>query len=311
MKIKTVLFALLFVALSPVYGQSSLRIAADSSSGTYNKMLGEIVNLCATDEFSIAQASGVSGGAPGNLEALYNNRADAAFLHSDVFLYNSQADSSYNRFKTLVALYPEPIHVLVLRDSKTSKSGTFSFGKAQFNTLSDLTGYTVGAAGGGVYTSRILTGQGQGGFTVQPFDKGSDVIKALTDGTIAAAIFVGAQPLPNIEQLNKSQYKLIPIGETIASRVSNVYRTAKINYPGLTNGPIVTLAPVATLLTKNYSTPAKVAAQRNFRSCFNEKLAELQDSGSPNWQDVQANDHGVLNNWLDLPDGPTAVTRKR
>lgn len=120
---KAVTIALFTVS---AFAQATLRIADDSSSGTYKKMLGEIIAVCSDDSFNIAEAAGVTGGAIGNLEALYNNKADAAFMHSDVFFANAQADPSYNKFKTLVALYPEPIHVLALRTSKTKKPGYFS-----------------------------------------------------------------------------------------------------------------------------------------------------------------------------------------
>jgi TRAP-type uncharacterized transport system substrate-binding protein len=279
---------------------SSITIAADSSSGTYQKMLSEIIGVCSTDDFNIQQARGVTGGAPGNLDALVNNKAQAAFLHSDVYFANAQADSSYAKFQTLVALYPEPIHVIALVESKTGQNGTFSFGKAQFNSLADVRGYRVGAAGGGVYTARILQGQGEGGFTVVPYDTGDQVIAALKSGDIAAAIFVGAAPLPNITKFARGEVKILPIGESIASRVSGVYRPATINYPGITSGPLKTLAPIATLLTRKYSTPAKVLAQKHFRDCFVTHVAELQDSGSPNWQSVDANDHGVLP-WYEIP----------
>lgn len=298
---------ILGLAVGAASAQStSIRVADDSSSGTYKKMLGEIIGVCSTDQFEVAEASGVTGGAPGNLDALVNNKADAAFLHSDVFYASSQADPSYNKFQTLVALYPEQIHVLALRVSKTKKPGMMSFGTQDFNSLADLKGYKVGAAGGGVYTARILTGQGEGGFSVVPFDTGSAVIAALDSGDIGAAIFVGAAPLPNLEKLNKTQYKLIPIGETIGSRVQGVYRPAKINYPGLTNGPIATMAPMATLLTRKFSTPAKITAQAKLRTCLeNGGIAQLQDTGSRNWQDVTPNDHGVLP-WLELPETKTA-----
>lgn len=293
------LVALSTVALADDNG-SSITIAADSSSGTYAKMLGEIIGVCSDDNFNISQARGVTGGAPGNLDALVNNKAQAAFLHSDVYFANAQADSSYAKFQTLVALYPEPIHVFALTESKTSKTETFSFGKAQFNSLADVRGYKVGAAGGGVYTARILQGQGEGGFQVVAYDSGDQVIAALKNGDIAAAIFVGAAPLPNVAKFARGEIKLLPIGESIASRVSGVYRTVTINYPGITNGPLKTLAPVATLLTRKYSTPAKVLAQKHFRDCFLSHIAELQDNGSPNWQQVDANDHGVLP-WYDIP----------
>jgi TRAP-type uncharacterized transport system substrate-binding protein len=303
--------ALLLVSVSAAFSQNQIRVADDSSSGTYKKMLGEVIGVCSTDNFEISEAPGITGGAPGNLDALVNNRADAAFLHSDVFFANAQADPSYNKFQTLVALYPEQIHVLILRTSKTSKVGSFAFGKQDFNSLTDLRGFSVGAAGGGVYTARILTGQGEGGFTVVPFERGDDVINALNNGQIAAAIFVGAAPLPNLEKLNKSIYRLIPIGEGISSRVAGVYRPSTLNYPGLTNGPVKTLAPVATLLTRKFSTPAKIAAQAKLRDCFEKSIGQLQDTGSRNWQDVTPGDHGVLP-WLELPTtGATSVNSSR
>lgn len=304
--ILSTLFSLFAVLAVFAQNTNTLRVADDSSSGTYKKMLGELVSVCSTEDFTIQEVA-VSGGAPGNLDALYNNKADAAFLHSDVFIANAQADPSYNRFKTLVALWPEPIHILALRASKTKKN---VFQTVTFNSLTDVAGFTVGAAGGGVFTARLLQGQGQGGFTVQEYPTGADVIKALDNGEIAVAIFVGAAPLPNLEKLNKANYKLIPIGDSIANRVVGVYRPTKITYNGLTNGPVSTLASVATLLTKTFQTPAKVKAQAALRACFVQHLAELQDSFSPNWQTVQPNDEGTLNNYLNLPTTAT-TTRKR
>ncbi len=315
MKISKSFVARLFVMVLALttsvslFSQSQFTIASDSSSGTYNKMLGEIISVCSSDQFNVRPATGITGGAPGNLDALINNKAQAAFLHSDVFFANAQADPSYKAYQTLVALYPEPIHVLALRVSKTKKLGTFSYGTQEFNSLAEVRGFKVGAAGGGVYTARILQGQGEGGFTVVPYEKGDEVIAALNNGDIAAAIFVGAAPLPNIEKLNKNNYKLLPIGESIANRVQGVYRPATINYSGMTSGPLKTLAPVATLLTRKYNTPERVAMQRNFRACFNQHLDELKDTGSPNWQQVQANDHGVLD-WYEIPPATVPGSKK-
>lgn len=295
----------LFLSAAPSYADSdssNIVVADDSSSGTYKKMLGEIIAVCDSDKLSIKEAAGVTGGAPGNLDALVNNKAQAAFLHSDVFFANSQSDPTYKRFQTLLALYPEPIHVLALRESKTKKPGRFSFGTMEFNSLSEMKDQTVGAAGGGAITARILKGQGDGGFAVQEFPSGKDAIAALDNGEIAAVIFVGATPLPNLTALtDKSKYKLLPIGEAIANKVKGVYRTSTVNYVGMTDGPVQTLAPLATLLTRKFSTPKKVAAQRQFRSCFYQHLNELKDNGSPNWQNVEANDHGVLD-WYEIPD---------
>lgn len=298
--------AMLAISATAIAQEGKIVVAADSSSGTYAKMLGEIIGACSDDSFTIQPAQGVTGGAPGNLEALVNNKAQAAFMHSDVFLANSMADPSYARFQTLVALYPEPIHVLMLRESKSKKNLVLT---VNFNSLQDTAGFKVGAAGGGVFTARILQGQGQGGFEVVPYDKGDLVIAALNSGEIAAAIFVGAAPLPNIEKLNPTQYKLVPIGDTIAARVATVYRPANINYKGMTSGPVKTLAPLATLMTRKYSTDAKIKAQAHLRSCFYKALPQLKDEGSPNWQSVEETDRGVLP-WYELPVVAVATPAK-
>lgn len=302
-----VLSLILFVACS-LFGQNSIRVASNSSSGTYNKMLTEIIQACPEADIQPVENS---GGAPGNLDALVNNRADAAFLHSDVYLFNAQSDPSYAKFQTLVALYPEQIHVLMLKTSKTKKLGSFSFGTQDFSSLQDTIGFPVGAAGGGVITAKILSGQGGGNFTVIDEGSGDAVINALNSGQIAAAIFVGAAPLPNLEKLNKAQYKLVPLGSNIEGRVQGVYRKATINYPGMTMGPIQTMAPLATLLTRKFTTGPKLAGQATLRSCLAKHLPELQDNGSPNWQDVTAGDHGVpVIPWLELNTTAIPTGRK-
>jgi TRAP-type uncharacterized transport system substrate-binding protein len=178
----------------------------------------------------------------------------------------------------------------------------------EFNSLSDIKGYAVGAAGGGVLTSRVMKRQGDAGYTVNSYNSGAEVIAALDKGDIAAAIFVGAAPLPNIASLDKTKYKLIPVGEAIASRVKGVYRPATINYSGLTSSPVQTIAPMAVILTRKYSTPKKVAAQRHFRDCLAKNLPELKDNHSPNWQQVEANDHGVLD-WYEIPTVNATTTK--
>jgi|SRR5271166_793415 len=309
----SVILLILTLACS-LFGQTQFKVAADSSSGTYNLMLGQIIDQCSTDQFTIVPVNSNGGGAVGNLDALVNNKVDAAFLHSDVYIFNANTDPTYNRYKTLIAGWPEPIHVLVLRNSKTSKAGTFAIGKLQINSLSDLMGnnFKVGAAGGGVKTATILSQQGGANFQVMDMQSGGAVIPALDNGTIDAAIFVGAAPLPNFDKINKANYKLVPVGDAIGGRVSNMYRQAKINYPTLTQGPITTLAPIATLLSKNFSTPAKVQGLAQMRACFAEKLGWLQDNGSPNWQDVTPNDHGIPTiPWLDLPAVSAPVRSKK
>lgn len=288
----TIAFSLIYGGLA--YAQGEITVAADSSSGTYALTLGQIIKVCSNDQFKVKAATGISGGAVGNLQALLDNEVQAALLHSDVYQAKAGSDEGYQQIKTLIALYPEPVHVLALRNSNIKKGGKLGFGGSivEINTLADTKGYTVGAAGGGVITARVLQGQGQGGFQVAEYGKGPEVMAALDRGDIAAAIFVGAQPLPNIAKLDGSKYKLIPIGDSIAGLVNGWYREAKLNYRGLASGPVKTIAPMALIMTREYKTAAKRATQAHFRQCFYEQLDELQDNGTPQWRSVKANDHG-------------------
>ena len=300
---------LMFASQSVLAEPATFLVSSASSSGAYGAMLKEIQGVCNTDDFVIKEVPIANGGATENLEALVNNTVSAAFLHSDVIYALAQADSKYRQYKTLVNLYPEEIHVVALRTAKETKGGVAGIGGTMsvYASLSDLKGLKVGAAGGGIITARILTGQGEGHFDVVPLDNGKAVLEALKAGQIQAAIFVGGSPLPNIAQLNQAEYKLLPIGDTIASKVSGVYRPAVINYTNMKSGPVKTLAASAIILTRQYKTPKMVAPQVQFRSCFYDKLAELQETPGTHkkWQEVDPADHGVWE-WYELPDGNVA-----
>lgn len=297
-------FFILLTLLIPVKGMAqtaSFSVAGHSLSGSYEKMLGEIISSCASDKFEITQAKGITGGGTGNLEALANNKAQGAMVRSDVVTAITQADASYKRFQTLVTLYPEPVHVLVLRTSKSKKKGTLSFGTVNFNNLAEISSdYSVGGGGGTIYTLKVLKGMGGGSFTVAPYEDSKSMMAALDNGEIAAATFVGAAPLPNLLALDKTKYKLIPIGESIVEKVKGIYSTQSLNYAGLSDGPVHTLASKLVILTRKFSTPAKIQAQRHFRECLGLNLSRLQDDGSPSWQQVIANDHGLLD-WYEIP----------
>lgn len=118
-------------------------------------------------------------------------------------------------------------------------------------------------------------------------------------GASTAVVAVGAS-LPNLQALDKNKYRLIPIGDQIVERVKGIYTTMTVNYSGLSEGPVHTLASKLAILTRKYNTASKVQAQRHFRDCLSHNLTKLQDDGSPSWQNVQANDRGVLD-WYEIP----------
>ncbi len=287
-------------------------VAAASSSGTYMEMLKQIGGVCNSDDFTIVEAD-VKGGATDNLSALLGNKVSAAFLHSDVIYFYGQTEPKYHDYKTLVSLYPEDIHIVALRNSGLKAGGYAGTGigakLVEFTTMTDLAGYKVGAAGGGVITARILAGQGDGRFEVVQFNSGSEVLPALERGEIQAAVFVGGAPLTNISGLSADKFKLLSINETAANKLSGVYRRTTINYVNLRSDNIPTLAPMAVIVTRKYTVAKFVAPQRHFRECFLAGLSELQETpgNHPKWQLVDSADHGVWE-WLEIP-GAAAPTK--
>jgi TRAP-type uncharacterized transport system substrate-binding protein len=295
-------------------------IAADSSSGTYMAMLAQIIKVCqeTNPELNIVAADGknetpaITHGAIGNLDAVKNGEVHAGFLHSDIIYFYSRSNPDYMKLYTLVALYPEEIHVVARRDSGLKAGGTnlgigtYGAKDVVFESLSDLKNFKVGAAGGSFLTARILSGEGRGDFDVVGFDKGSDVLSALDRGEIQAAIFVGGAPLANIKALSPDKYKLLPIGDKIGTLVSNIYRKQTINYPNLNSDNVLTLAPMATVVTNKFTRPKLVAVQVAFRKGLADNLEELQQTPGyhPKWKAVVPGDHGVWQ-WLDLPGDPT------
>ncbi len=306
--VTTLVASLLLAGVSPCIAQTAevhvLNVAAASSSGTYGKMLDEIIQVCSNGDLTITQNKDVKGGAVGNLGALVNNQVFAAFMHSDVLQAAQAADSAYSKYKTLVALYPEEIHVLALRQSKEKTGGMFGVGGTikEFNSLVDLDGFKVGAAGGGVKTEQILKGMANAGFIAITYEKGEEVMAALRAGDINAAIFVGGAPLPNIVTLSADEFKLIPLGEAISSKLGGFYRPAKITYDNLHASQVVTMAPMATIVTRELKTKKFVDTQVAFRKCFFEHLDEIKETPGfhPKWQQVMSWDRGVIP-WLDLP----------
>lgn len=303
---KILLAALLtFHALPSVAQENKILVASASSSGTYTKMLKEISAWCSKDDAILKiEEVAVKGGSTDNLEALVNNKASVAFMHSDVITAMAMSDSKYKKLKTLVALYPEEIHVIARRSSGIKTGGTMGFGGSEivFNTLADLKGHKVGAAGGGVLTARLLQGQGEGGFNVVDLGEGSAVMPALDAGQVQAVIFVGGAPLDKVAGLDGSKYKLLPIPEAMSGKVGNVYEKGTLNYPNLKSGSTRTLAAKAIVVTRQYTRPQMVAPQKKFRECFYAHLDDLKETPGthPKWQSVDPSDRGSWD-WYEIP----------
>lgn len=297
---------------APAAAPPTFIVADGSSSGTYKAMFKQMTSFCNADTTGLAVSELESHGAVENLAKLIDNEANGAFLHSDVIFYRNQSEKLEQRVQTLLALYPEEVHVLALRNSKAQTEGKFGgFGKKpiDFDFLGDLKGRHVGAAGGGVITATVINNKADLNLSVDEFANGDEALAALNSGAVDAVFYVGGAPLPNIAKLDGGQYKLLAINDSLLPRLQDVYKTARITYTKLSKDQITTVAADALFVTKNYKTPKMVAALAKFRECFYAHLEEMKETTGlhPKWQLVDPANQGKWT-WFELPtDAPSSA----
>lgn len=303
--------AILSVVMAFTATAQEILIAAGSSSGTYQKFLKEM--SLATSKSGLTFKEVDSHGAIENLDRLVNNEVQAAFMHSDVIFFRSQAED-LSKFKTLLALFREDVHFLALTTSKRMSGGRFgtSYGAAPIviNSVADLTGCKVGAAGGGFVTTQVIRIQSGINYEVIQFGTGDEVMAALNAGTIDAAVYVGAAPLPNLKDLG-AKFKLLPVPSLIVDKMKSVYRPSSVTYTKMSPYAVTTISAQALLVTKVYRSPTMISQMDTFRKTFFEKLDELKETpgNHPKWQQVEATSRGVWP-WMDLPsDSPLPITK--
>jgi hypothetical protein len=134
-------------------------VADGSSSGTYQLFLKQIIE--STPDSGITFKEVPSSGAIENLDKLINNEVMGAFMHSDVLFHRSKAESGLDeKYRTLLALFPEDVHFVAWRNSLKTTGGVAGFGAKpviiqDIVELSNQRG-VVGAAGGGFITANVI-----------------------------------------------------------------------------------------------------------------------------------------------------------
>ena len=306
-------------AQTPAVPQSSAPatfvVADGSSSGTYKAMFKQMSQFCNVETTGLQVSEAESHGAVENLAKLIDNEVNGAFLHTDVIFYRNQSEKLEQRVQTLLALYPEEVHILALRQSRAFTEGkAFGFGKKpiDFEMLGDLKGRHVGAAGGGVITANVINNKTDLNLIIDEFANGDEALAALNSGQVDAVFYVGGAPLPNVAKLDGSQYKLLSINDSLLPRLQDVYKTARITYTKLSKDQITTVAADALLVTKNYKTPKMIAALGKFRECFYAHLEEMKETTGlhPKWQLVDAANQGKWT-WFEIPTAADPVPVKQ
>lgn len=300
-------FMTVLVACSMIFAQQELYIADGSSSGIYKVAFDQLNRVIASDPEAASQIAlkeVASHGALDNIRAVINNEADCAFAHADVPAYLKKTENLSN-IKTLISLFNEDVHFVVKNQPYTYGGGAMGMGAKTktFVTLSDLEGFTIGASGGGWVTANMVRLQSGVAFKVQRFESGKDVMAALNAGSIVAAVYVGAAPLPNISQLPANQYKILKIEGSALEALKGIYKTSSVTYSNLNSGvPVRTVSVECLLLARVKSTPKFSNALKILRTNFCDKLSELQETRGTHkaWQQVNCENHGSWD-WYTFP----------
>lgn len=308
MKLRLAVTLFLAAALAaPVEAQNLKVSTGDSKSGsTYSRMFRELAAKC-RETGSINLTEFESSGSIQNVDRLVANETQAAIVQTDVLYLQAGTDDRLKAVKTLFTLHPEEIHV-VAKDARIG--GTMGFGGRPIETVADLAGLKVGAAGGSVMTAKVLQLRAEIGFSIVEFGSTGEALKALAVGNVAAVVAVGGSPLGAIDALGP-EFHLLAFDVRSSEKLKDVYVPAKLNYRKMSNSTgVPTMATEAILVVQNYKSPKVVDSLARLRSCIRENLDDLRDEPGTHakWKAVNLDNRGKWL-WYDLPEvGPA---RKR
>lgn len=276
----------------------SMHVSTGGPKGTYSAMFKQLAQACS----AITLVEQNSSGSNENIDRLIGNQVNGAFVQTDVLFFRSRTEDLKN-VKTLLALHPEEVHFLTPTVAKFKEGGMLGLGGKPpvFNTVSDLSGRGVGAAGGSVTTAKVIRLQSEIDFKVVEFADNASMLNALNEGTIAAGVMVGGSPMADIAALGPD-WKLLSFPESVQAKLKGVYRPARLNYSKMNASGVQTIATDALFVTREYKTPKMLDQLASFRACAQTAIPELQETMGthPKWQAVDVANEGKWN-YYQLP----------
>jgi len=276
-----------------------VKVGTGGPKGTYHALFANIAEKCGNE---MAMVEVPSSGSLENLDRLTGKEIGAAFMQTDALFASAQGRDLGN-VKTLVAFNRESVHVIAMSASGMKSGGVAGFGGKDvvFNTVEDLAGMKVAAAGGSLITAQLVRLQGQVNWTVVPAKDNDDALAQLKAGTVQAVMMVGGQPLGNVRALG-AEYKLVGFKPATVELLKTVYVADKLSYPKLSSNVVSTIATEALLVTRTYNTPDKLGMLASFRKCVYDNVPVFQDADGahPAWSQVDITNKGKWA-YYDLP----------
>jgi TRAP-type uncharacterized transport system substrate-binding protein len=295
--------------LAAAQGPTALPVSTGQPQGTYSSMFKDLNGVCGPSA-GLSLVEKPASGSNESIDRLLRNEVSAAFVQTDV-LHARRTTEDLGMVRALVALHPEPVHLLAL-SAPLVEGGVLGLGgrDVPFNTLGDLGKRRVGAWGGAVVTARLIQLQAEVDYRVTEFNGPEDAMQALRARRIDAVLAVGGAPLAWMRGLDRS-VKLLSVPEPWAGRLRHVYRPAKLSYSHLAAQGVATVATEAVLAVRDVRSPAATAPLLKLRTCLQQQLDPLRDTVGHHsaWGQVEA---GSVPHWplFERGGGATAALRR-
>ena len=274
--------------------QSPVLVSTGIPQGTYASMFKDLAGVCGTSA-KLPLVEKPASGSDESLDRLLRNEVSAAFVQTDV-LHARRTTEDLGGVKALVALHPEPVHLLALT-APLVEGGVLGIGgrSVPLNTLGDLAKRRVGVWGGAVVTARLVQLQAEVDYRVTEFNGPEDAMQALRARHIDAVLAVGGAPLAWMRGLDRS-VKLLSVPEPWAGKLRHVYRPAKLSYSHLGAQGVVTVATEAVLAVRDVRSAGAAAPLLKLRTCLQQQLDPLRDTVGHHsaWSQVEA---GSVPHW--------------
>lgn len=274
--------------------QVPMHVSTGIPQGTYASMFKDLAGVCGTSA-GLSLMEKPASGANESVDRLLRNEVSAAFVQTDV-LHARRTTEDLGGVKALVALHPEPVHLLALT-APLVEGGVLGIGgrSVPFNTLGDLAKRRVGVWGGAVVTARLVQLQAEVDYRVTEFNGPEDAMQALRARQIDAVLAVGGAPLAWMRGLDRS-VKLLSVPEPWAGKLRHVYRPAKLSYSHLGAQGVVTVATEAVLAVRDVRSAGAAAPLLKLRTCLQQQLDPLRDTVGHHsaWSQVEA---GSVPHW--------------
>ena len=292
---KYLLFAI-FALFGQLASAQNFMVATGAEKGsTYTQMFNELKAQCTNPPMQAI----VTNGSIQNVDLLTSNKANGAFVQSDMLFYTRSTDpAKVAPIKTLVGLHPEELHFIARSDSY--KSGGYGVGKFKFggttvsyNTINDLAGKAVGATGGSVLSGRVVSQVSGLNFAMREYPNNDALKQGLLEGEVDSILVVGGAPHALVASLD-ANYKLLPVPPDAATRLKDIYSPAVLSYSNLGANGVQTVSTQALFVTREYRSATMLASLAALRRCFTEKLGDIQDALGTHaaWQRIKPGDNG-------------------